>query len=454
MAKFSAIMSLFVFGGTASTILLMFARRFNPNSAAGLLADDIAHNAVWLAFAVALGTTLGSLYLSEIAHFTPCVLCWYQRICMYPLAAALLVGGLRRDGAVWNYVLPPALIGAVIAIYHTQLQAFPHQRLICSPTEPCTIRYIWEFGFVSIPFMSLSAFAFIITMMVLATREAALPGSTRSTQTTTHPTFKPESHEQAPTRGNSSATPTVHRRDPPAMTRSRRVVCARQSAAVMPLCREPLWNSSPPVLIPHSCAALVVAVEFDMLEALHAGRIDPGLGRGSRNRSEHWRLCGRMRPLRADEFPDQLRDVFMFFEGTHRPPTHPPTDYRGHGARQAAREMDCSARATAAQTSRARSDCPVPSPPLRVAQPIAARSSCCVGSRSRARAPLRTDQRVRDRRGADRAGRVLGRTELTFVRSPPAGWSRAASHTRRGRRVRVHTDGARGCPGRDRPGMS
>jgi len=177
MAKFLAIMSLFVLGGTAVTILLMVARRSNPTSAAGLLADDLARNAVGLAFAVALGTTLGSLYLSEIAHFTPCVLCWYQRICMYPLAVALLVGGLRRDGAVWNYVLPPALIGAFIAIYHTQLQAFPHQHLVCSPTEPCTIRYIWEFGFVSIPFMSLSAFAFIITMMILARARDRAPES-------------------------------------------------------------------------------------------------------------------------------------------------------------------------------------------------------------------------------------------------------------------------------------
>jgi disulfide bond formation protein DsbB len=177
MAKFFAMMSLFVLGGTAITILLMVARRSNPTSAAGLLADDIAHNAVWLAFAVALGTTLGSLYLAEIAHFTPCVLCWYQRICMYPVAVALLVGGLRRDDAVWNYVLPPALIGAFIAIYHTQLQMFPHQHLACSPTEPCTIRYIWEFGFVSIPFMSLSAFAFIITMMILARARNRAPES-------------------------------------------------------------------------------------------------------------------------------------------------------------------------------------------------------------------------------------------------------------------------------------
>ena len=161
-----AILSLITWAGTLTVIALAWIRRRNPESAAAYLYEDIRANAVWLAFAVALFTTLGSLYLSEIAHFTPCPLCWYQRICMYPLFVALLVGGLRRDREVYAYVLPPAFIGAGFAIYHTQLQAFPQQHgPFCKGFDPCTVRYVWEFGFVSIPFMSLAAFAFIITMM-------------------------------------------------------------------------------------------------------------------------------------------------------------------------------------------------------------------------------------------------------------------------------------------------
>jgi disulfide bond formation protein DsbB len=167
-SKLFAILSLIVWAGTLLTIALAVAYRRNPDSQAGLLFEDIRKNALWLAFVVALGTMLGSLYLSEIAHFTPCPLCWYQRICMYPLSVALLVGWIRRDHEVWAYVLPPAIIGAGFAIYHTQLQAFPAQsHLFCVINDPCTIRYVWEFGFVSIPFMSLAAFSFIITMMFL-----------------------------------------------------------------------------------------------------------------------------------------------------------------------------------------------------------------------------------------------------------------------------------------------
>ena len=166
VVRLFAILSLVTWAATITVIALALIRRRSPDSAAAYFYEDLRANAVWLAFAVALFTTLGSLYLSEIAHFTPCPLCWYQRICMYPLFVTLLVGGLRRDREVYAYVLPPAIIGAGFAIYHTQLQAFPQQHgPFCKGFDPCTVRYVWEFGFVSIPFMALAAFAFIITMM-------------------------------------------------------------------------------------------------------------------------------------------------------------------------------------------------------------------------------------------------------------------------------------------------
>ena len=124
---FFALLSLIVWAATLTTLALWWARRRNPEGEAGLFFDDISRNAVWFAFVVAAGTMFGSLYLSEVMHFVPCPLCWYQRICMYPLSIALLVGALRRDKNVYAYVLPPAFVGAAFAIYHTQLQAFPKQ---------------------------------------------------------------------------------------------------------------------------------------------------------------------------------------------------------------------------------------------------------------------------------------------------------------------------------------
>jgi disulfide bond formation protein DsbB len=164
---FFAWLSLACWGGSLSVVALIVVARARGGTAA-LLLDDISDVGLWLAWLVALVTTLGSLYFSEVAHFTPCKLCWIQRIAIYPLSVTLLVAALRRDRRVGWYVVPVAAIGAGFAAYHTQLQAFPSQHSsFCTTTEPCTVRYVWEFGFVSLPFMALSAFVFVIVMTLL-----------------------------------------------------------------------------------------------------------------------------------------------------------------------------------------------------------------------------------------------------------------------------------------------
>jgi disulfide bond formation protein DsbB len=165
---FFALLSLLCVTAVIVVSAAALVRRSRPDSPVGGLVDDLGPVALWLAWIVALVTTLGSLYYSEIADFVPCELCWFQRIAMYPLAVLLLIAAVRRDRGIWIYVVPQAAIGAAIAVYHTQLQAFPEQSTFCATTTPCTTRYVWEFGFVSLPFMALAAFAFVITMVLVA----------------------------------------------------------------------------------------------------------------------------------------------------------------------------------------------------------------------------------------------------------------------------------------------
>lgn len=139
--------------------------------------DELARSGLPLAFAVAVTATLGSLYYSEIAHFVPCRFCWYQRIAMYPLAFLLGIATVLRDRAIWRYALPLALVGAATSAYHYQLQLFPEQGSgSCSPEAPCTARYVWEWGFVSIPFLALSGFLAVAALMLL-TRAAYRSGT-------------------------------------------------------------------------------------------------------------------------------------------------------------------------------------------------------------------------------------------------------------------------------------
>ncbi len=156
-------------GAVAVAVLLVAARRSSSVAITGLRAD-VGRAALGLAWVVALVTTLGSLYYSEVAHFTPCKLCWYQRIAMYPLALLLGIAALRRDRHIRLYVIAQCAVGAAIATYHSFIQAFPPEggTSFCTLDAPCTERYVWQFGFVSLPFMALSAFVFIITLMLAA----------------------------------------------------------------------------------------------------------------------------------------------------------------------------------------------------------------------------------------------------------------------------------------------
>lgn len=125
---------------------------------------DVLWYGAWMQ---ALVATLGSLYFSEIRDLPPCVLCWYQRIAMYPLTIIIAVTIVRLDRGVWLYVLPLSLIGFGIAVYHNLLYygVIPESIQPCRLGVSCTTRQIEWLGFITIPLMSLTAFAVITICM-------------------------------------------------------------------------------------------------------------------------------------------------------------------------------------------------------------------------------------------------------------------------------------------------
>jgi disulfide bond formation protein DsbB len=126
---------------------------------------------LWLAFAVAALATGGSLFFSEIAHFSPCELCWYERICMYPLAIVTLLAALANDHRAARYLLPLPLVGAGIAAYHELIErgvvSQPGTCLLSAPGG-CATKWVDEFGYVTIPVLTLTAFALLLGLLALA----------------------------------------------------------------------------------------------------------------------------------------------------------------------------------------------------------------------------------------------------------------------------------------------
>lgn len=123
-----------------------------------------------LATLIAFSATAGSLFFSEVANYTPCVLCWYQRIAMYPLVIVCGVAALRRDFNVFKTVLPITVIGASVSIWHIMIEQRPALGGMCDPQAPCALKWINEFGFLTLPTMALIAFV-AISLLVIAARQ-------------------------------------------------------------------------------------------------------------------------------------------------------------------------------------------------------------------------------------------------------------------------------------------
>lgn len=125
--------------------------------------------ALYLVFIQSIVATGGSLFFSEIMNYTPCVLCWYQRILMYPLILIIGIGILRKDTKLYQYVLPFSILGIIIALYHILLQngVLPQAVAPCAIGATCTVKYTGYFGFITIPVMSFTAFSVITICMLI-----------------------------------------------------------------------------------------------------------------------------------------------------------------------------------------------------------------------------------------------------------------------------------------------
>lgn len=124
---------------------------------------------LWAATAVAATCTYGSLYLSEVADYPPCRLCWFQRIAMYPLVPILGIAAVRRDQAIRLYGIVLAALGSIVSIWHLFVERFPNlEGSSCDPMNPCSIIWFERFGYLTIPAMALSGFLAIIAMLSLA----------------------------------------------------------------------------------------------------------------------------------------------------------------------------------------------------------------------------------------------------------------------------------------------
>ena len=127
----------------------------------------------WLLVSVSMTI---SIFFSSVLEYEPCVLCWYQRICLFPLVLILAAGLFPSfDKNVVKFALPLAIAGGLTALYHTLLYGgiIPESIQPCSKGVSCTEKYFELFGFISIPMLSFFAFSTIVVLLLVLKRRTS-----------------------------------------------------------------------------------------------------------------------------------------------------------------------------------------------------------------------------------------------------------------------------------------
>lgn len=118
---------------------------------------------VFLSWLLALTSTAGSLFFSEVMMFPPCVLCWYQRMAMYPLVIIFFVGSFQGLRVTTYFSLPFVGIGWLVSIFHNLLHwgVIPESASPCIKGVSCSTVFLNWFGFVTIPLLALTSFSLL-----------------------------------------------------------------------------------------------------------------------------------------------------------------------------------------------------------------------------------------------------------------------------------------------------
>lgn len=147
-------------------IILRFI--LSKNRASDRYLKFVSKNAYTVAFLITMSGMVLSLVYSDVIGYIPCTLCWYQRILLYPEALLLGLALWKGDRAITDYIIALSGLGVVLAIYQKYIELGGASLLPCSTTTvSCAKIYVLEFGYVTLPVMGLTSFAFILLLMLI-----------------------------------------------------------------------------------------------------------------------------------------------------------------------------------------------------------------------------------------------------------------------------------------------
>lgn len=131
----------------------------------------IKKNGLTISFLVALLSMVCSLIYSNVIGYPPCDLCWFQRIFMYPQVFLFGYALVRKDNGILKYGLLLSIVGLLFALFHNYIYYVGQSPFPCSAAASCTARYVFEFGFMTIPLMALSSWLVLIAVFFVSKKK-------------------------------------------------------------------------------------------------------------------------------------------------------------------------------------------------------------------------------------------------------------------------------------------
>lgn len=137
---------------------------------ASFVAPIARHAGMLVAVLFSIGTITSFIYQYGFGY-EPCLLCWYQRIAIIPIAILAWTANLRTSRLLQKQIIILSVLGTLVALFHVYIDIFPTGIDVCGATGPsCLMRYVYEFGYITIPMMSLTILAAGLILSLLAAR--------------------------------------------------------------------------------------------------------------------------------------------------------------------------------------------------------------------------------------------------------------------------------------------
>ena len=144
-------------------VVVLFVNLFYKNNK---LASFIKNNFVKLGFAMSVVAVAVSLTYSVILGYAPCLFCWWARIFIFPQLIIFAVAWFKRKNVALEFFIL-SIFGIIVTGYHTFIDFGGSQFIECEAGGvSCLQRYVFEFGYITIPVMALTGF---VLLAILAT---------------------------------------------------------------------------------------------------------------------------------------------------------------------------------------------------------------------------------------------------------------------------------------------